>query len=208
MEEPRPRGSSDSHAEGVELDDERFLDIERAVVDLGAGLEDALELFKLPRTVGEVEGEPIVAAAGRFGPYLRFMGKFFSLPAADNPLEITLPRAQEIIEAKLLADANKVIKTFAENPDCQVLNGRWGPYVAFGSQNLKIPKGEEAASLTYERVLQLAEEQKDKPARGGRGKPAAKKASAKAPAAKKASAKPKTAKKPSAKASPTKKTKK
>jgi DNA topoisomerase-1 len=144
-------------------------------------LEEALELFKLPRTVGEVDGEAIVAAAGRFGPYLKFMGKFFSLPAGVNPLEIELQQAQEIIEAKLLADANKLIKTFEENKEAQILNGRWGPYIAFGDRNLKIPKGEDPASITYERVLTLAEEQKDKPA--GRGRVKAKTATPKKAAA-------------------------
>jgi len=160
-------------------------------------LEDALELFKLPRTVGEVDGEAIVAAAGRFGPYLRFMGKFYSLPVSENPLEVTLPRAKEIIEAKLLADANRVIKTFSEDAECQVLNGRWGPYVALGKQNLKIPKGEDAAELTYARVLLLADEQKDKPVRGGKAKPPAKTAKAAATTTKKKPA-AKSAAKPAA----------
>ena len=178
-------------------------------------LEEALDLFKLPRLVGEVEGESIVAAAGRFGPYLKFMGKFFSLPAGENPLEVTMERSKEIIEAKLLADANRVIKTFDENKECQILNGRWGPYVGFGDRNLKIPKGEDPAALTYARVLELAEEQKDKPpGRGARGKAAAKKTAPKAKAkaapkaktpAKAASAKPAAVK---AKASSAKKTKK
>ncbi len=158
-------------------------------------LEEALDLFKLPRTVGAIEGEPIIAAAGRFGPYLKFQGKFFSIPAGESPLEVTLARAQEIIEAKLLADANKVIKTFTENAECQVLNGRWGPYVAMSGRNLKIPKGQDAAALTYADVLKLAEEQKDKPA--GRGRFAKKAASETKATAKKPAktAKPKTAKK-------------
>lgn len=166
-------------------------------------LEEALDLFKLPRTVGAVEGEPIVAAAGRFGPYLKFQGKFFSIPAGESPLEITLARAQEVIEAKLLADANKVIKTFTENAECQVLNGRWGPYVAMGGRNLKIPKGQDAAALTYADVLKLADEQKDKPA--GRGR-FAKKAAPENKATAKNTAK--TAKPKAAKKAPAKKPKK
>jgi DNA topoisomerase-1 len=157
-------------------------------------LEEALELFKLPRTVGEVEGEPIVAASGRFGPYLKFMGKFISLPAGESPFDVTLDRAQEIIEAKLLADANRLIKTFHENKECQVLNGRWGPYVALGKRNLKIPKGEDPTTLTYERVLQLAEEQKDKPVKGKTGAKAGPKA------ASAATPKPASVAKPKAKA--------
>ena len=166
-------------------------------------LEEALDLFKLPRTVGEVEGEPIVAAAGRFGPYLKFQGKFFSIPAGESPLEVSLARAQEIIETKLLADANKVIKTFDEDKECQVLNGRWGPYVSMGGRNLKIPKGQDAAALTYADVLKLAEEQKDKPT--GRGRFAKKSA----PETKTAAKKPaKTTKPKAAKKAPAKKPKK
>ena len=103
-------------------------------------------------------------------------------------MAVTEERLIEIIEEKRLQDSNRTIKEFAEDPEAKVLNGRYGPYIAFGKKNVKIPKGTEPASLTYEQVLKLAAETPDKPAgRGGARKPAA--AAAKAPAAKKPAAK-------------------
>ena len=96
---------------------------------------------------------------GRFGPYLLHAGKFYSLrPDVDNPLEITTERAIEVIEAKRLADRNKLIRTFDEDARIQVLNGRWGPYIACDKKNYKIPKKEDPASLTLERCLQIIAE--------------------------------------------------
>ena len=129
-------------------------------------LEDALELFKLPRTVGEYEDQEIVVAIGRFGPYVRHDGKFASLGKEDDPYTITRDRAVELIEAKRKADAEKFIKVFDENPDVQVLNGRYGPYIKVGKKNVKIPKGTEPASLTLEQCLELAEKAPEKKRRG------------------------------------------
>lgn len=129
-------------------------------------LEDALELFKLPRTVGEFEGKEMIVSAGRFGPYIKHDNKFISLPKTEDPLTITGETAAELIQAKRKADSEKLIKSFAENPEVQVLNGRWGPYIVVGKKNVKIPKGKEAASLTLEECLKLAAEAPDKPARG------------------------------------------
>jgi DNA topoisomerase I len=117
-------------------------------------MEQVLELFKLPRTLGEFEGEEIVVAAGKFGPYVKHNGKFVSLAKTDDPMSIDLERAIELIEAKRTGDSNKIIKTFPENDDCKVLNGLYGPYVAFGKKNLKIPKGTEPSAITYEMCLE------------------------------------------------------
>ncbi|MDX5480961.1 MAG: type I DNA topoisomerase, partial [Hymenobacteraceae bacterium] len=106
-------------------------------------LEDALELFKLPRIVGTYEDKEMTAAIGRFGPYIRHDGKFYSLPKTLDPLQVTAQEAVELIEAKRKADAEKIIKTFPENADIQVLNGRYGPYIAAGKKNVKIPKGKD-----------------------------------------------------------------
>ena len=130
-------------------------------------LEDALELFKLPRQVGEFEGKAITAAIGRFGPYLRHDNKFVSLGKEHDPLSIDETTAIELIEAKRKADAEKFIKTFDENPDVQVLNGRWGPYIKVGKQNVKIPKDKVAEELTLEECLELAA---NAPAKKGRGR--------------------------------------
>ena len=130
-------------------------------------LEEALELFKLPREVGEYEGEEIVAAIGRFGPYVRHQGKFASLTREDDPLTIGLDRAIELIEAKRKLDAEKYIKVFDENPDIQVLKGRYGPYIKAGKKNVKIPKDRKPEELTLEECVTLAEAAPEKKGRGG-----------------------------------------
>ena len=112
--------------------------------------EEAMELFKLPRDLGETEeGEEIVVNIGRFGPYVRYGKKFVSLKKDDDPYLIELPRALELIKEKKKADAEKQIKIFADE-GISVLNGRYGPYVTDGKKNAKIPKDKEPASLTLE----------------------------------------------------------
>ena len=130
-------------------------------------LEEALELFKLPREVGEYEGEEIVAAIGRFGPYVRHKGKFASLTREDDPLTIGTERAVELIEAKRKLDAEKYIKVFDENPDIQVLKGRYGPYIKAGKKNVKIPKDRKPEELTLEECVTLAEAAPEKKGRSG-----------------------------------------
>lgn len=112
--------------------------------------EEALELFKLPREVGTYEDEPMVAAIGRFGPYIRHKGKFYSIPKTEDPLEITVEKSIELIEVKREADRNKLINQFGENNEIQVLNGRYGPYIAYEKTNYKIPKTTDAKTLTEE----------------------------------------------------------
>ena len=131
-------------------------------------LEEALELFKLPRKVGEYEDKEITAAIGRFGPYLRHDNKFVSLGKEHDPLSVDEATAITLIEAKRKADAEKYIKVFEENPDVQVLNGRWGPYIKVGKKNVKIPKDKVAEELTLEECLELAEKAPAK--KGRRGK--------------------------------------
>ncbi len=130
-------------------------------------LEEALDLFKLPRELGAYEGEMVTANIGRFGPYVRHNNLFVSLPREDDPFTVELDRAIELIEAKKKADAEKYIKVFDENPDVQVLNGRWGPYIKVGRKNVKIPKDKEPDALTLEECLELAE---NAPAKKGRSK--------------------------------------
>ncbi|HLT05953.1 MAG TPA: type I DNA topoisomerase [Cyclobacteriaceae bacterium] len=125
-------------------------------------LEDALELFKLPRDVGMFEGKKIVAAIGRFGPYIRHDGKFVSLGKDYDPLGINEEEAIQLIIEKREADAKKHIKTFEEDPEIQILNGRWGPYIKKGKDNFKIPKDKEAEQLTYEETLEIIANQPDK----------------------------------------------
>ena len=119
-------------------------------------LEDALELFKLPRVVGEFEDKEIVAAIGRFGPYLRHDGKFYSLKKDYDPHTVSLKDSIIVIEAKRVADSEKFIKVFDEDPSYQILNGRWGPYLKAGKKNVKLPKDREPASFTFEECVELA----------------------------------------------------
>lgn len=135
-------------------------------------LEEAMELFKLPREVGEYEGEVISANIGRFGPYVRHKNLFASLPREEDPLSVDLDRAIELIEAKRKADAEKYIKVFDKNEDVQVLKGRYGPYIKVGKKNVKIPKDKEPSELTLEECLELAEKA---PEKKGRAKGKAKK---------------------------------
>lgn len=131
-------------------------------------LEEALELFKLPRTLGEYEGYKVTAAIGRFGPYVKFNNLFISIPKEEDPLDITMDRAIELIEIKKEVEANKYIKTWDENPDIQVLNGRYGPYIKAGKKNVKIPKDKEPSELTLAECVELAEKAPEKKARGKR----------------------------------------
>jgi DNA topoisomerase-1 len=131
-------------------------------------LEEALELFKLPRVVGQFEGQDVVAAVGRFGPYLRHKGKFVSIKKDQNdePLTIKIDRATELILAHRKAEAEKIINRFEGEPLVQVLNGRYGPFIQIGEgarknkTNVKIPKDIEPASLTREKCLELAQKSK------------------------------------------------
>jgi DNA topoisomerase I len=138
-------------------------------------LADALELFKLPRTLGETaQGEPIVANVGRFGPYVKYGAKYASLKE-DDPYEVTLERALEVIRLKQEADANRIIQDFAEQ-GIQVLNGRYGPYITDKKKNAKIPKDRDPKALTLEEcraLLAAAPERGGRFGRWGKGKRAA-----------------------------------
>lgn len=130
-------------------------------------LDEALELFKLPRNLGETaEGEEVAASVGRFGPYIRYGSKFVSLTKDDDPYTVTLERALELIAEKKKADAEKQIQIFEEE-GISVLNGRYGPYVTDGKKNAKIPKDTEPKSLSLEDCKELLAAA---PARGRRGK--------------------------------------
>jgi DNA topoisomerase-1 len=132
-------------------------------------LADAMELFKLPRTLGETaDGESIIANVGRFGPYVKYGSKYVSLKE-DDPYEVTLERALEVIRLKQEADANRTINDFGVD-GIQVLNGRYGPYVTDGKKNAKIPKGRDPKTLTLEECRVLIEQAPERGGRFGRGK--------------------------------------
>src|SRR6201996_5839968 len=130
-------------------------------------LADALELFKLPKKVGIFEDKEMTVAIGKFGPYVRHNSAFYSLPKDIDPLDLTEERAIELIIDKRKRDAERLIKTFDENPDVKILNGRWGPYIEFGKQNVKIPKGKEPLELTYEECKALADAEAKAPKKLG-----------------------------------------
>jgi DNA topoisomerase-1 len=164
-------------------------------------LEDALELMKLPRQMGDFEEKPVVVAIGRFGPYVSHDKKFVSIPKDLDPYTITFDQSVELIHNKRILDANRTIKLFPENPDIQVLNGRFGPYIKAGTKNVKIPKDKEPKDLTLEECVELAA---NAPERKGRfGRFGAKKAAA--PAAAPKAPKKTAAKKTAAKKAPVKK---
>ncbi len=137
-------------------------------------LDEALELFRLPRTLGEFEGKNIVIGAGRFGPYVQHNGKYVSIPKGEDPLEITLERAQELILAKRDAEAKSHLKQFEEEPEMEVRSGRFGPYISYQGNNYKIPKtmAPRAAELTLEECRNIIEEESKKTPKPRR-KPAA-----------------------------------
>jgi len=140
-------------------------------------LEEALDLFKLPRQVGEYEGKVMTVAIGRFGPYIRHDAAFYSLPKTDDPMEVTTERAIEIIEEKRETEKNRLIMTLGENDEIQVLNGRFGPYFTFEKVNYKIfPKGTDPKTLTLERCQELIAAQPDA---GAKKKPFGRKAGGK-----------------------------
>lgn len=117
-------------------------------------LEEALDLFKLPRTVGEMEGKEVVAGIGRFGPYIRYNSKFYNI-AGHDPMDISLEEATDVIKAKDEEERNRVIHSWEHEPKVEVLRGRYGPYISYGTSNYKIPKGEDPESLTLERCLEI-----------------------------------------------------
>ena len=173
--------------------------------------EQALDLFKLPRQVGEFEEKVMTVAIGRFGPYIRHDGTFYSLPKTDDPMEVSTERAIEIIEEKREVEKNRIIQTLGAENEIQVLNGRFGPYFTRDKVNYKIPKGTDPLSLTLEACLDLIAAQpeaanKKKPfgRKGAAAKPEKEKAPAKAKTPAKAKAKSttkaKTTAKPKAKA--------
>jgi DNA topoisomerase-1 len=155
-----------------EADDEKkqFASLQKGQLIATITLEEALKLFELPRYVGQYEEEEVVAAVGRFGPYIRHGKAFVSLKKDDSPYTVELARAIELIEEKRKKEREKVILTF-EKEDIQVLNGRFGPYLAHAGANYRIPKGADPAALTMERCKEIIAAQQ---ARGGKPKAKAK----------------------------------
>ena len=155
--------------EGSEDEKPKFAKMRSGQLIETISIEEALELFKLPRELGEFEEKPVTADIGRFGPYVKHANKFVSIPKGEDPYEIEIDRAIELIKAKREADANKFINEFEHGGNTiQILNGRWGPYIKQGRTNYKIPKGVEAKDLTLDETLKIMEE--NPPKKKGRRK--------------------------------------
>ncbi|HRW62853.1 MAG TPA: type I DNA topoisomerase [Bacteroidales bacterium] len=142
---------------GLKDEDEKpqFASLQKGQMLETITLSEALALFKLPRELGLFENKKVIVSIGRFGPYVRHDAKFVSLKKEDDPYTIELERAIELINEKRDKDSKKTIKTFSEDPDLLVLNGRWGPYISYKKQNYKIPKGTEASNLSYKNCLDI-----------------------------------------------------
>ena len=122
-------------------------------------LEEAVKLFDLPRDLGEFEGAQVTIGVGHFGPYVKHNGKYASIPKEYSPTEITFDEAVAVIKAQREAEAKNVIKTFDEEPELKVVNGRYGPYIVYKKQNVKIPKGKDAESLTLEECREIVSDE-------------------------------------------------
>lgn len=170
-------------------------------------LEEALDLFKMPRNLGEWIGEKIVVGIGRFGPYVKYKSTYASLRVkeGDDPFTIDLPRAIKLVEDKINGVNANLLKTFAEDENVQIINGRFGAYLKSGNLNFKLPKGAKADDISWSDAQQIMEEQMEQATKKAASrKPALKKAPVKKAPAKKAAAKKAPAKKAAAKKSPKK----
>ena len=141
----------------------RFAGLKKDMSIESVTLEEVLKLFDFPRTLGEYEGEEITVAVGRFGPYVKHNNKFYSLDKTDNPALVEYDRAVEIINEKRQKDQNNIIRTFDQDPDLRVMNGRFGSYIAYKKNNYKIPKTYDPATLTYEQCQAIMEDPKNAP---------------------------------------------
>ena len=145
--------------EGAEGEKARFASLKAGQLIASITLEEALELFSLPRDLGELNGDRLVVGLGKFGPYLRNNGKFTSLPKSEDPYTIGYERAVELVEAheKEVATANQPVKTFAEDAEMLIKNGRYGVYIAYKGKNYRIPKGRKVEELTYADCLKIVD---------------------------------------------------
>ena len=135
-------------------------------------LEEALELFRLPRTLGTYENDEVVVGTGRYGNYVTFQKKFISLPPDTDPLNITLEDAIKVIEERRQAEADRFVKGFDEEPELEIIRGRFGPYIIYKEQNYRLPKPmqERAADLTLSECMELIKEQDEKPKTAANGR--------------------------------------
>ena len=147
-----------------EAEKPRFAQLQKGQSIDSITLDEALNLFALPRTLGEWEGVPVAVNVGRFGPYIQVGKEYVSLPATLDPLSVSLDEAIELVQQKRQYEQKRQIKTFDENPDVEILNGRYGPYIAMSGKNYKIPSGVDPASLDLAACMEIIEKAAEKPA--------------------------------------------
>ncbi|MBR5639862.1 MAG: type I DNA topoisomerase [Muribaculaceae bacterium] len=152
----------------------RFASLQKEQSVATITLEEALKLFDMPRTLGTFEGKEVSVAIGKYGPYIKHDGKFVSVPKEMSPYSITIDDAAELIKEKRVTEAKKVLITFDEEPELQVMNGRFGAYIVYKKQNYKIPKKYDASKLTLEDCRAIVNDEANA-SKGGKRKAAAKK---------------------------------
>ena len=143
-------------------DKPRFAQMKKRQTIEDITLDEALELFRLPRTLGEFEGSEVSVGTGRFGPYIRHDKFYVSLGGVADPLTVTLDEAIKLIRSKRESESKKVLKTFAGNPDMEVMNGRYGAYIAYQGSNYKIPKSMDPTTLTEDECQDIIKRQIEK----------------------------------------------
>ncbi len=154
----------------------RFAQLKKEMSIETVTLDEVLELFRLPRTVGEYGGKTVTVGAGRFGPYVYNAGVYASIPKTMDPLHITLEEAVQLIKAKQENEAKKHLKKFDEDPDMEIMNGRYGPYISYKGSNYKIAKTQDPEKLTYQDCQDIIAREAEKPAKPARRFGRAKKA--------------------------------
>ncbi len=154
----------------------RFAHLKKEMSIETVTLDEVLELFQLPRTVGEYGGKTVTIGTGRFGPYVYNAGVYASIPKTIDPLQITLEEAVQLIKAKQENEAKKHLKKFDEDPDMEIMNGRFGPYISYKGSNYKIAKTQDPEKLTYQDCQDIIAREAEKPAKPARRFSRAKKA--------------------------------
>jgi DNA topoisomerase-1 len=152
----------------------RFASLQKEQSVATITLEEALKLFEMPRTLGSFEGEEVSVAIGKYGPYIKHNGKFVSVPKDMSPYSITLDEATQLIVEKRSSEAKKVLMTFDKEPELQVVNGRFGPYIVYKKQNYKIPKKYDSSNLTLEDCRAIVNDEANL-SKGGKRRASAKK---------------------------------
>ncbi|KAF5075152.1 DNA topoisomerase 1 [anaerobic digester metagenome] len=156
--------------ESEDTEKPRFASLKKGQSIESLTLQEAMKLFDFPRTIGEYEDAEMTVAIGRFGPYVKHKSAFYSLAKTDDPASVDAERAVELIEEKRKKEKERVIRIFEEDPEVQVLNGRYGPYIAIGKSNYRIPKSTDPASLTLEQCREIAAKSDAAPKTPGKGK--------------------------------------